>query len=77
MSDDFHERLARVEDTLARVETTQGHQGKLLEKIDGKLDRQDERLRNIEVRSASFATVAAAAVSVGTSLIVAKLSGKA
>ncbi|CAA0086958.1 Uncharacterised protein [Starkeya nomas] len=77
MSDDIHERLARVETTLASVVTTQGHQNVMLEKIDSKLDKQDERLRNIETRSATFATVAAAAVSVGTSLIVAKLTGKA
>lgn len=72
MSDD----LRVIHERLARIETTQEHQGKLLEKIDGKLDRQDERLDKIEQRSAGFGMIAGGVVSVGISIITAKLAGK-
>lgn len=61
---------------LARMEERQINHGERLERMEKKQDSHDERLRSIEARSATFATVAAAAVSVGTSLIVAKLTGK-
>jgi len=61
---------------LARIEERQINQGERLERIEDKQDTMDVRLRNVEIRSASFATVVATAASVGTSLIVAKLTGK-
>ncbi|MCJ8142953.1 hypothetical protein MKI84_08490 [Ancylobacter sp. A5.8] len=71
------DELRGIHERLARMETTQEHQGKLLEKIDSKLDRQDARLDEIEKRSAGFAVIAGGVVSVGVSLITAKLMGKA
>ncbi|MDR6952662.1 tetrahydromethanopterin S-methyltransferase subunit G [Ancylobacter sp. 3268] len=73
MSDEIN----RLHERLARIETTQGHQNDLLEKIDKKLDRQDERLGAIEKTSATYGTVAGAVVSAGIALISAKLTGKA
>lgn len=73
----LHERLARIE-------THQEHQFQLLGKIDQKLDKQDEkldaqdaRLRGIEKKTAVHASVVGGLVSVGVSLIAAKLTGKA
>ena len=71
MNDD----LTEIRERLARVETKQDGQGTLLEKIDGKLDRMDDRLRNVELKSASIASIAGGLVSVGVTLITAKLKG--
>lgn len=61
---------------LVRIETQLEHQGRILEKIDGKMDAQDERLRGIEKKTATHASVAGAVVSLGVSLIAARLTGK-
>lgn len=73
----LHERLARME-------TNQEHQFRLLGKIDEKLDKQDQkldahdaRLRGIEKSTATHASVVGGLVSVGVSLIAATLTGKA
>lgn len=62
---------------LTRVETVQSGQSELLEKMDKKLDKIDDRLRATETRAASFGSLAGGITSVAIALISSKLTGKA
>ncbi len=67
---DFRERLARIE-------TTQGHHEKLLERIDGKLDGIGNRVRAVEMTSAAYGSVAGGVMAVAISYIAAKFKALA
>lgn len=69
--------LADIRERLARIETVQGIQTSVLEKIDGKLDAVDNRLSVVETKAAGYGTVAGGVMALAVSLISAKLTGKA
>lgn len=69
--------FADIRERLARIETVQGIQTSVLEKIDGKLDAVDNRLAIVETKAAGYGTVAGGVMALAVSLISAKLTGKA
>lgn len=69
--------LIEIRERLARIETTQGHTNTVLERIEGKFDDMDNRVRTVEMKAAGYGTIAGGVVSVAVALISAKLSGKA
>lgn len=64
--------ITEFRERLARIETTQGHHEKLLERIDGKLDGIGNRVRAVELTSAAYGSVAGGVMSVAISYIAAK-----
>lgn len=60
---------------LAEIETQQKNHTDAIKSIDGKLDTITNRLGAVETKAAQFGSIAGAVVSVGTSLIIAKLKG--
>jgi len=67
---------SEIIERLTRVETIQQGQTEILNKMDGKLDKLDERMRDAETRAASFGSLAGGITSVAVALIISKLSGK-
>lgn len=64
-----------VHERLAAIETTIGHQSELLKSVDGKLDKIGERVRDVEVNSAKYGTLAGGVISVAIAFVSAKLKG--
>lgn len=78
MRDDI---TAEVLQRLTRIETKHDAHAEAVNKsLDGmstKLDSVDGRLRGVEVKSGTLGAIAGTIMSVGTSLVMAKLTGKA
>lgn len=72
--------IADIRERLAKIETHVGLHKEMIsegfERIEGKLDGIDGRLKNVEIKSATFGTIAGAITSLGMSLIVSKITGK-
>lgn len=72
--------IADIRERLARIETTQNHHSAAIEDgfdaLGKKLDQMDGRLRGVEVKSGTLGALAGTIMSVGTSLVMAKLTGK-
>jgi len=75
------DHIADLRERLARVEENQKHQSTSMrdgfQNIGEKLDSIDDRLRGVEVKSGTIGAIAGTIMSVGTSLVMAKLTGKA
>lgn len=69
--------IAALHERLAAIETTQGHQGDLLEKMDKKLDKIGDRVTSVEINSAKYGSIAGGIISVGVAVIMEKLKGTA
>jgi hypothetical protein len=69
--------VAAIHERLAAIETTQKHQGDILTKIDSKMDRFGERIGAVEMKAATFGTVAGGIISVAVALVASKLKGGA
>jgi hypothetical protein len=69
--------LSEVRERLVRVETLISQQGDLLKSMDAKLDARatalDGRLRDVEVRSGIFGTVAGGVISLGIAYVTQRL----
>jgi hypothetical protein len=67
--------LTSIHERLAKIETTQEHTSGMLEKIDGKLDGISSRVRDVELNSAKYGTLAGGVISVAVAFVSAKLKG--
>lgn len=64
----IHERLTRVETLITGQTDT-------LNRMDGKLDKIDGRIREVEVKSAQYGSIAGGVVAVTVAFISSKLKG--
>lgn len=69
------EDIADIRERLAAIETTQDAQGGMLGRIDGKLDRIDERLRQQEIRAATGGAISGGIIAVGVAYVQQVLKG--
>lgn len=72
--------IADIRERLAKIETHVEHHKSAIDdgftKIGDKLDAIDGRLKNVEIKSASFGSIAGAITSLGMTLIAGKITGK-
>lgn len=68
--------LADIKSSLASLKTGQEYQIKMLEKVEARSDAIDGRLRTVESKSAVYGGLSGGIISIGMSMISAKLTGK-
>lgn len=69
--------ITDIRERLARIETTQEHQGKTLTSIDAKLDGMNSRVRAVELTSATYGSISGGIISIAVAYITARLKSGA
>lgn len=65
-----HYMLGEIKGIVEGLRDGQDAQAKRFDKLDGRIDGLDSRLRNVEVRSASYGAVSGGVMGIGMALLI-------
>lgn len=70
MNEQQTQLLGEIHGMVKSMKETQERQASAIERVDGRIDKLDDRLRTVEQRSAQVGAVSGGAMAIGVALIV-------